>query len=78
MYDKTRGTIDLYILHKININIIDYDIYIYMNKPPKTIFCDIDGTLLYHAGDIVKNIQESPVILSNVMETIDKWEKLNY
>jgi mannose-6-phosphate isomerase len=49
-----------------------------MNKPPKTIFCDIDGTLLYHAGDIVKNIQESQVILSNVIETIKKWEKLNY
>jgi FMN phosphatase YigB (HAD superfamily) len=25
---------------------------------PKTIFCDIDGTLVEHTGDIVKNYQD--------------------
>ena len=24
---------------------------------PKTIFCDIDGTLVEHTGDIIKNYQ---------------------
>ena len=46
------------------------------SKP--TIFCDIDGTLLLHKGDIVKNITEEPVILQNVIDTIKQWEKLNY
>jgi hydroxymethylpyrimidine pyrophosphatase-like HAD family hydrolase len=45
---------------------------------PKTIFCDIDGTLLLHKGDIVKNIIEEPVLLQNVIDTIKQWEKLNY
>ena len=45
---------------------------------PKTIFCDIDGTLIEHKGNIVKNFQEDPIILKNVVETICKWDKLNY
>ena len=49
-----------------------------MNHQPKTIFCDIDGTLLLHKGDIVKNITEEPVILEKVIDNIKQWEKLNY
>jgi mannose-6-phosphate isomerase-like protein (cupin superfamily) len=45
---------------------------------PKTIFCDIDGTLVEHKGDIIKNFQEEPVILNNVIENIKQWDKLNY
>jgi len=45
---------------------------------PKTIFCDIDGTLLNHKGDIIKNIYEEPIILNNVIDSIKQWEKLNY
>jgi len=45
---------------------------------PKTIFCDIDGSLIEHKGDIVNNFKETPVILKNVIETIKIWEKLNY
>ena len=48
-----------------------------MNNP-KTIFCDIDGTLIKHQGDVVKNFQNSPDILPNVIENIKQWEKLNY
>lgn len=48
-----------------------------MNNP-KTIFCDIDGTLLNHFGNINENIQCDPIILTNVLETIQKWESLNY
>ena len=44
----------------------------------KTIFCDIDGTLLQHKHDIFKNILEPPVILNNVIESFKKWDKLNY
>jgi len=45
---------------------------------PKTIFCDIDGTLFEHKGDIVKNIKENPNILKKTIEQIKQWEKLNY
>ena len=45
---------------------------------PKTIFCDIDGTLLKHFGNIKDNIHSDPVILDNVLNTIHQWEKLNY
>ena len=45
---------------------------------PKTIFCDIDGTLVEHTGDIIKNYQENSAILKNVIHTIKQWDKLNY
>jgi mannose-6-phosphate isomerase len=45
---------------------------------PKTIFCDIDGSLIEHKQDIIKNIYEEPNILLNVIETIKLWDKLNY
>jgi len=44
----------------------------------KTIFCDIDGTLLFHHNDIIKNFKDEPKILSNVASNIKQWEKLNY
>jgi quercetin dioxygenase-like cupin family protein len=44
----------------------------------KTVFCDIDGTLLYHHGDIQKNIQDPPIMLSGALEKIKQWEKNNY
>ena len=48
-----------------------------MLSSPKTIFCDIDGTLLHHSGNILENLSQQP-ILSNVPETIRQWDKLNY
>lgn len=45
---------------------------------PKTIFCDIDGTLLQHMGDVVENYIKPPILLSNVLKNIKQWEKLNY
>ena len=44
---------------------------------PKTVFCDIDGTLLSHTGDIIANMQSCSA-LSNVTETIKEWDRLNY
>jgi mannose-6-phosphate isomerase len=44
----------------------------------KTIFCDIDGTILKHKGDIFKNILEPPVLLENVLETFKQWDKNNF
>jgi mannose-6-phosphate isomerase-like protein (cupin superfamily) len=42
---------------------------------PKTVFCDIDGTLLKHNGDPY-SLEET--ILPGVFESIREWEKRNY
>ena len=47
-------------------------------ESPKTIFCDIDGTIFKHTGDIVSNYINNPIILDNVLQNIKQWEKLNY
>ncbi len=44
---------------------------------PKTVFCDIDGTLLRHTGNIQDNLTEG-IWLQNVRETIRSWDKHNY
>ena len=45
---------------------------------PKTIFCDIDGTLIKHHGDIVRNLNDSPELLPGALESVKAWDKLNY
>jgi mannose-6-phosphate isomerase-like protein (cupin superfamily) len=44
---------------------------------PKTVFCDIDGTLLPHTGNIYENLFTNET-LKNVIETIHQWDRLNY
>lgn len=48
-----------------------------MNNTSKTIFCDIDGTLISHTGNIITNLKTDK-ILTNVKETLQNWDKLNY
>jgi hydroxymethylpyrimidine pyrophosphatase-like HAD family hydrolase len=49
------------------------------NTVPKVIFCDIDGTLLEHTGDVIRNYMIAGAsYLKNVPETIKQWDKLNY
>lgn len=48
-----------------------------MNTSPKTVFCDIDGTLLKHTGDILLNMKLNEV-LPNVNQTIRQWDRNNY
>ena len=48
-----------------------------MNTIPKTVFCDIDGTLLRHTGDILLNMKLNEV-LPNVNQTIRQWDRNNY
>jgi mannose-6-phosphate isomerase len=45
---------------------------------PKTIFCDIDGTLLEHKKDILSNLDCTISVLNNVHESIKEWDKHNY
>ena len=47
---------------------------------PKTIFCDIDGTLWEHVGGIVPDqatVKEQK-LLPNTRDAIDKWDRLGY
>jgi len=48
------------------------------NQSPKTIFCDIDGTLLHHSGNIIENYRGNINLLPNVARMIQLWEKENY
>ena len=45
-----------------------------MNSRPKTIFCDIDGTLWNHIGGVPEQATcEKHELLPNTKEAIDKW-----
>lgn len=45
---------------------------------PKTIFCDIDGTLLKHSGNIQRNLIDYPVVLPGVLEQLKAWDRASY
>jgi len=52
-----------------------------MNNRPKTIFCDIDGTLVKHCGDpcLITNpdyeLEVLPGVLEKLLDCFDYWEK---
>lgn len=49
-----------------------------MNKS-KTIFCDIDGTLIFHVGNVNQQaLSQNMTLLNNTKEAINLWDKLNY
>ena len=49
-----------------------------MNRP-KTIFCDIDGTLWNHVGPVSNQTQvKNHELLPNTLEALDTWDKLGY
>jgi len=45
---------------------------------PKTIFCDIDGTLWKHVGSVYNQAIAEHELLPNTKEAIDTWEKYGY
>lgn len=49
------------------------------NIRPKTIFCDIDGTLWKHVGPVTDQaVTDKYEILPNTKQAIDLWDKLGY
>lgn len=48
------------------------------NNQTKTIFCDIDGTLLYHYGDLYKQINKKPILLKGTKEKLIEWDRRGY
>ena len=47
-------------------------------KKTKTIFCDIDGTLIHHHGDLFKQIMLDAVLLEGTKEKIVEWDRQGY
>jgi len=45
---------------------------------PKTIFCDIDGTLLKHHGDLSKISTSTPELLDGTIEKLVEWDSKGY
>jgi hypothetical protein len=43
-----------------------------------TIFCDIDGCLVEHTGDMTKQMESSPALLPGVKEKLVEWERAGY
>ena len=49
-----------------------------MNGRKKTIFCDIDGTLVKHHGSQTKQIIELSEILPGTIEKFNEWDSKGY
>tara|TARA_R110000824_G_scaffold206524_2_gene391705 strand:- start:699 stop:1058 length:360 start_codon:yes stop_codon:yes gene_type:complete len=49
-----------------------------MDNRPKTIFCDIDGTLIKHKGNQTQQIVQTPELLPGAIEKINEWDKKGY
>ena len=47
-------------------------------KRPKTILCDIDGTIIEHSGSLKNIYDSSPKILEGVLEKFVEWDKKGY
>ena len=44
----------------------------------KTIFCDIDGTLIKHHGSLSKQVNMNPELLDGTLEKLDEWDSKCY
>ena len=49
-----------------------------MNLRPKTIFCDIDGTLIKHHGALSDQVITSPQLLEGVLKKLNEWDGKGY
>lgn len=50
-----------------------------MENRPKTIFCDIDGTLIKHTGNVNMQLDlEFKDLLTGTLEKLKEWDKKGY
>lgn len=49
-----------------------------MEARPKTLIIDIDGTLIYHGGDLFAQTNNPPKLLPGVMDKFNEWDKKGY
>jgi NDP-sugar pyrophosphorylase family protein len=50
----------------------------YMTDKPKTIFIDVDGTILKHSHSIKRVINNEPQALPGVVKKLNEWDSLGY
>ena len=51
----------------------------YMDTRPKTIFCDIDGTLVKHdPPNITSKLDYKMILLEGTIETLLEWDKAGF
>jgi len=48
-----------------------------MNRP-KTIFLDIDGTLIKHRGNLIDQVTLPPLLLPDTLVKLQEWERKGY
>jgi ribonucleotide monophosphatase NagD (HAD superfamily) len=46
-----------------------------MENRPKTLIVDIDGTLIWHSGNLHDQIFNPPKVLPGVREKFDEWDR---
>jgi hypothetical protein len=61
----------------------DLEVYISKQKEyyfdkPKTIFCDIDGTILKHVHSFSNILSTNPIILDGVLKKFNDWDAKGY
>ena len=44
----------------------------------KTVICDIDGTLIQHKGNCVKQLLDKPELLEGTLEKFIEWDRKGY
>jgi hypothetical protein len=49
-----------------------------MNNRPKTLFVDIDGTLIKSFGNLSCQMLTQPELLEDTIETLNVWERKGY
>jgi FMN phosphatase YigB (HAD superfamily) len=49
-----------------------------MNQRPKTIICDIDGTLIVHDGGPRNQFTKDAIILNGVIDKFEEWDLKGY
>jgi ribonucleotide monophosphatase NagD (HAD superfamily) len=50
----------------------------YMDYRPKTIFLDIDGTLIEHSGNLTEQFTKTPKLLKGTLEKLSEWDQKGY
>jgi phosphoglycolate phosphatase-like HAD superfamily hydrolase len=49
-----------------------------MSTEIKTIFCDIDGCLVKHTGNMTQQMENTPELLPGVKDKLVEWERAGY
>lgn len=49
-----------------------------MEKRPKTIIVDLDGTLIFHYGSLSEQMSNDPKALPGLIKKFNEWDKKGY